>query len=646
MADSLMLPEGFSRRFAIVKLWPNIKTAEDECISRLKIAAEALDLECIEIHADGTLIHDHNKKITNTDVDFVIHLHYDTPKLYDAFSFVALWNPLSFYHEWGYSRCSRNLISHDDFLSCSSDAADDHVSRMIRNASTHLPPKFNLYHSISDVVNKPTLGEAKLFYAGINWEALGKGKSRHQDVLKKLDQTGKLKIFGPKKFQGVQVWKGYKSYIKEIPFDGFSMLEEISRAGIALVLSSQAHKDSELMSNRLFESIAAGALIICDENKFARKYFGDSLLYVDMRLTEVEICERILSHINWAVQNEKIAIDMISTSQKIFREKFNLKKNLFDLYTDFSTRKETLLKLQGVFEAEELLKVKLVLLLNDFNDSVFMKHLENICVQNYKNFDSVLVIDKVDYEKHSTFINEKLNTIDRRIELLPLNFYEYGPGSEIKAPRKLGGIIQEIIDNTSLLDAVVFLAPNEQIFSNHLQILAGSLVQDSKRQCVATSSILKNGKSAIHAIFEKIDFQVYDKEFPFSFGRFIFRSTSIPKDLKIALPYLHKKTIAALVGDAKIFQVIPSTIVINTTHEFPNGDWNEAHENEVLKDFTDCLSFRVYNGKNYSSPCIAPQVSLIGTVKRGFKWISGQIYALRKQGIISRVQAAKKKLKK
>ena len=63
------------------------------------------------MHADGSLLDAPTVRVSLENVDFVLHLHYDTPKLYDAFSFVALWNPLRFYHEWGYERTSRNLHS-------------------------------------------------------------------------------------------------------------------------------------------------------------------------------------------------------------------------------------------------------------------------------------------------------------------------------------------------------------------------------------------------------------------------------------------------------------------------------------------------------------------------------------------------------
>ena len=549
MKQNFVLPSGLIGRFAVVKLWPEIKTAEDECIARLKIAATIFGLECIEIHADGRLLEEPDKIIAKSDVDFVLHLHYDTPKLYDAFSFVALWNPVQFYHEWGYSRTSRNLLTHDDFVSCSSPAADDHVGRLIRRAATHLPPFFNLYHSIADIVHPPSLGDYKLFYAGINWDALRGGVSRHQELLKHLDKTGNLRIFGPTIFLEVKVWDGYDSYVREIPFDGVSMLDEISKAGIALVLSSQAHKESELMSNRLFESVAAGALVICDENNFAKKFFGDSLLYIDSRCSVEEIFDSIESHVAWAKANPDEALTMVAKAQEIFRNKFTLKKSLSDLYQGFSNRKLELIKRQNP-EACSRINVNLYLLLPEYSEIILHAHLASVVAQEYENFSPVLIIDKTTASKYRPDIESVFAKSPVPIDVLEIDFFAYGINKEIKTRRKTGEIIAAAIELASpVADAVVFVAPNERIFSNHLQVLVGSLERNPDVNCVATAAILSQTAQPIHGIHERIDFREFNPVFPVGYARFIFRVSGLPKDLRLALPYLDKKTMAALVGD-------------------------------------------------------------------------------------------------
>ena len=651
MVQDFVVPPDLIGRFAVVKLWPEIRTAEDECIARLKIAAAALCLECIEIHADGRLLEAPATVITKKDVDFVIHLHYDTPKLYDAFSFVALWNPTQFYHQWGYSRCSRNLLTHDDFISCSSPAADDHVGRMVRGSATHFPPHFNLYHSVADIVHTPSLGDHRLFYAGINWEAINGGKSRHQEVLNRLDQTGVLRIYGPKIFQGVEVWSGYKSYVREIPFDGVSMIDEIANAGIALVLSSPAHKESELMSSRLFESVAAGALVICDENNFAKKFFGDSLLYIDTRCSVDRICDDILKHLAWAEKNANEALGMVLKAQDIFRQRFTLKKNLRDLYTGFSSRKHKLLKHQTP-EGSTRISVCLNLLLPEYSDALLNAHIASVIAQEYESFSPVLVIDKAAADENRPRIEAALADSPVPIDLLEVDFFNYGITREIKYRRRLGAVIAEVLGRSSPADAVVFVAPNERIFSNHLQVLAGSLSRNPDTNCTATAAILKNGPHPIHGIHERIDFCQLDTAAPIGYGRFLFRVSAFTDDLRLALPYVDRKAMAILIGKGAVCQEIPSTVVINVESEFPSGLWDEGQENELISSFCPEV-FAKYVGHEIILPHLLLPVPLPGTpgtsepwlITRLLLWIAKQAQELQRHGLAARIAALKRKLR-
>lgn len=566
------------KRFAIVKLWPKIKTAEDECIARIKSAARKLGVECIEVHANGAHIDDENQSVDHSNVDFVLHLHYDTPKLYDAFSIVALWNPTGFYHEWGYYRTSRNLTTHDDFISCSSQAADDHVARMIRHSGTHLPPQFKLYHTTPEIVYPPSLGDGKLFYVGINWEAIGGGKSRHQDVLKNLDGTGLLRIYGPEIFQNTRVWAGYKSYVKEIPFDGITMIDEIAKAGIALVLSSQAHKDSGLMSNRLFEGVAAGALVICDENPWAKTHFGDSLLYIDTRAGAVQITQKIRQHIEWAQANPEQALAKIADAQTRFKAHYNLIRNISDLYDGLEERKQQLEKIQRPFA--ESLSVCSYLLMPEFSDELLQQHSHSIRAQTYTNWTPILVTDIGLTEDQQSQLQAQ------GLAHHSVSFFEHTQAGGITRHRPLGQIIQTLLENTTTADAVQFVAPNERLMSNHIAVLAGALQRREDCHCAATAAIMERGDAPIHEINELLDFGHVDAACPIGYGRFMFRTASLPKDLHIALPYLNGRPLAALVDARPIDQQLQATILIDTQKPYPPIEWDDAADNEILQDYT------------------------------------------------------------
>lgn len=653
MTGEFKIPQDCLGRFAIVKLWPDIKAAEDECIARIKVSAKSLGLKCREILSDGHYLDNPKEVLKKEDVDFVIHLHYDTAKLYDAYSFVALWNPVSFYHEWGYTRCTRNLISHDDFLSCSSDAADNHLRRLIKNSDLHLDSFLNLYHSISDIVYPPSLGDQKLFYIGINWEVLGRGESRHQALLKALDKKDCLRIYGPTKFQGVRVWAGYKSYVKEIPFDGVSTMKEINKAGIVLVLSSQAHKESELMTNRLFEGIASGALIICDENKFAKKHFGENILYIDSRDPIEKIVEDIEKHLLWIKANPKKALEMITGTQKIFKDKFSLSKNLKDLYQNLAARKQKIAELNFP-EGCSKPTISLNLFMPEFSNQLLETHIKNANIQDYEDYKPRLVIDS----NFTTYEREKLNKALQKsrvkIELYETIFFEY-KRQKVKHERKLGDIIYELINKTSDCDAIVFVGSNEQIFSNHLSVLAGCLARNPQTHCAATATILKHTDKIVHGNYEPIEFLNHNPAFPMGYARFIFRIASLPPDLNIALPYLGNKPLALLIGDQKIIQAPQSTVVIQTEINFPAQFYNQAQENELILSYSPQALFQRPTGWavvgpapefdiNYMAACIHD------SIRRHKNWILRKIYwfwlqlrALKNEGWKSRLRAASRK---
>ena len=331
------------RKFAAIKLW-SAKAAEDEIIERLKIAAKLLDLECLVVDSFARLINPPHTQLTQDDVDFVISLHFEAPKRFDIFTLVTLWNPLLFYTLWAgtYRRFTRNLLTHDDFLSCGSVSGDDHA---MRSGSGGLPrerPVFRLYPTLSGPILEPNLGDLKMFYVGMNWERLFNKPGRHFELLKLLDEGGDLRIYGPKLHGGVKVWEGFKSYLGGIPFDGVSVVRRINQAGISLVLSSEAHAQSEMMSSRVFESAAAGAVIICNENAFARRHFGDSLLYIDTTLPRQETYGQVQSHLAWIKSEPARALEMARAAQAIFRENFRLDTCLESIYDGLPARKAQL----------------------------------------------------------------------------------------------------------------------------------------------------------------------------------------------------------------------------------------------------------------------------------------------------------------
>ena len=550
-ASAFALPKGLHGRFGIVKLWPNTKAAEDENIVRFKLAARSLGLQCVEIDAEGKLLESPFGYANDDNVDFVIHLHFDTPKLYDAFSFVALWNPLHFYHEWGYRRCAENLLTHDDFLSCASPWADDQVLRLISRDHRRIAPKFFMFHSLSEPILPPTLGEQKLFYVGINWERLGKNKSRHQDLLNMLEAAGQLRIYGPDVFNGVRVWEGHKGYVGPLPFDGVSVIHAIHKCGITLALSSEAHKQSELMSNRLFEGLAAGSIIICDENPFAKRHFGDNLLYIDTTLPIDDVYSQIKTHLRWINENPDLALALAERAQSIFKQRYKLDSTLRDLYENFPARRDELGSLYT--PREQVAEIALILMMRDFDTEKLHNFAETVRRQKYRHIRPILLIDPQCEEEHHSRIEAIIAGTGVDIEVLSISFGSRLTDGKIVRARLLGAVLSDALQKLpASVAAFTIITPQERIFSTHLSSLVRELEANPQALCAYSFVVYSrtDGDNKRFDLWREPDWLSTLQCHAPGFGRFLFRRGVLNTALFKSLPYVHRGACALIAASA------------------------------------------------------------------------------------------------
>ncbi len=566
------------RKFAVVKLWPSQKTAENEVIERLKVAAQILNIDCIEISPNGYCIKT-NKQITSDDVDFAIHLHFDTPKNYDIFSFTTLWNPLHFFFDFGYTRCCKNLTSHDDFLSCLSHGADDHVKRLLMKQPLHLHPKFTMFHSLSSPILQPTEKQRNLFYIGINWEKLGRGKSRHHDLLQKLDQTNYLRIYGPQKVQGVKVWNDFKSYVGELPFDGKSVIQAIHSEGVGLVLSSDAHREAGLMSNRLFESAAAGAVIICDDNPFARKHFQDSLLYID---PTNDPFSQVNHHMSWINANPEAAKELAVKSQNIFLQHFLLTHSLSSIYEQLENRKKELFFNLDPTNLQNP-KVALIYILTDEPSHIKNDSIESCAKQDYRNLKVFIAVDSNQPEKTKS-LEEKLKQNQTSYRILFIN------NLDKNYLNKLGLCVSEILQNIQNEEFEYFniVLSHEEIFHNHISSLMR--ICTKTKNCIATTASVVWGDKIAHETHNESCFNEYEQIHQATgFSRFMLPKSTLQEKIFYFLPYLNKKSFIAFIR-LNEYPIISSSLVTIRVHS--SSTFFQLHqenhiEKQLIKEILD-----------------------------------------------------------
>lgn len=163
-------------------------------------------------------------------------------------------------------------------------------------------------------------------YCGGGWDKL-RQSPKYRKVFKKLADYNNFAVYGASVFayQWDFIKPNYKGFI---PADGKSFLKTASNHGITLVLHSQWHLNNQVPSGRIFEGAAASTIMICDNHKFTKDHFGDSVLYIDHTKDADSIYEQINNHMTWIKNNPLKASAKAKKAHEIFSEKFTLEKQL------------------------------------------------------------------------------------------------------------------------------------------------------------------------------------------------------------------------------------------------------------------------------------------------------------------------------
>ncbi|MFS0851629.1 hypothetical protein AB3M93_19520 [Novosphingobium panipatense] len=338
-----------TKAFAIYHTWPDLRNAEYEVLQRIIGAAKNIDSEVALIDNSGSVLWATpglkvpvGKELPVDAVDFAISLHFESPRTCDVYTYYALWQPIKFYHDFGYQVSIDKLSTHNDVLSCHSDIADAHALNIFSGLRRPpITPLETLFHSLPQPFLPPNVSaDSKLFYVGINWERIGRPKGRYHDTLVMLDNKELIEIYGPEEIHGVAPWGGFQTYQGELPFDGHSIRTAINSSGICLALSSEAHKSTGIMSNRLFEGFASGAAVIATPNPLIDKYFSDVVYLVDDERGEAMLGQQILSALRAIRADPEEAKRRILRGQEILREVCALEKSLEGIFQNNSARKK------------------------------------------------------------------------------------------------------------------------------------------------------------------------------------------------------------------------------------------------------------------------------------------------------------------
>lgn len=586
--------------FALISAFPSLKNGEYETKERIKHASRSLGYECIVLDVNGNVLEKEDSACVD-DIAFAISLHFYTPKLFDCFTYLALWNPYQFYFDWGYEQQAQHVLSYDDFLSCDSEVADDQVKRLIAFDRTRDWNPFAFHHSLSEPVIEPRReGDKTIFYCGINWERITKSKGRYHDLFKLLDAHDDIAFYGPEQFLESQPWQGFDHYQGELPFDGKSVVERIAECGIALVLSSDAHIESGLMSSRLYESCAAGAIVIADENAFAKKHFGDALLYIDSNQSADAVYQQVRRHVDWIERHPEEAFEKACRAQQIFLEHFDFKVTLKRIMEGHAARQSHLNELSlASVEKERVLAVQVM---TDCEDATLDAFIAKVRGQRYSNIEWAVIVD-ADKE---LVLQERLQN-EKHFPEVHLHAVEhceaFFSGGRLKVPKRVsfgvGAVLAEILQNGSH-DFFSVGYSHEAFFHDHISTLVRAFHRDEKADVAVADCLTKRaqvnmeGASGVEASHALLSLKSFEGLAPsrleyYCSGRYLFRKDVFDPSMALWLKgmdvlHAHLMSFAA----AKHGRVTGSgrvTVKCDGVLELPAESRKWHYEVQVLKDF-------------------------------------------------------------
>jgi hypothetical protein len=370
--------------------------------------------------------------------DLVINLHYLNPKWSQALSYVVNWNPLEYIvddpisgrpvpsvHLEYLADCLR---SHDRVLTAGSTVLDDYAAKVRRNNQGR---KFlgSARLALHATIQKPegaitpltvNANSFRVFYIGTNWEKLSQADNRqirHQGLFEALDSSGRFSFFGLRQQDGIKLWEGIEGYQGDLPFDGGqSILSKTRECGVALVLSSPQHLSSGVVSTRLFQAAAAGAVIIADQNPFIQQEFSDSILYFNYGNTPAESANNILQQVKWIEENWEQALAKAELAQRIYFDRFALDNEVAQICEQ--AEKDITARAQRVAYLNEI-TVAVHWILRDITFQTLEHGIRQLSDQSHKNFQLILYGDARAITQAKHHLDQICGIESKAYQLLP-----------------------------------------------------------------------------------------------------------------------------------------------------------------------------------------------------------------------------------
>ena len=266
-------------KIAFLNPWRN--SSENQAYQSLRVAAARVG--CTLIGCSNSM------EIEACDPDFVLAVASTQPKLTRHPTFGVIHEPRErFLLNREYFN---NLLTYDGYFTIM-----DTLHTFLQNVLVGIgreceigfyfdaPQRLDLQAPVEALAGE---GAVKLTYFGTNWD------SRQRELFIQLDREGLIDVYGP---PAAWAYLTGGSYRGVLPFDGEAPQRAYAANGAGLVLLSEEHLRDDVISNRVFEIAAGGAVGVACDTPWLRRHFGDCLFYFDQRTTPSRIVRAAARH--------------------------------------------------------------------------------------------------------------------------------------------------------------------------------------------------------------------------------------------------------------------------------------------------------------------------------------------------------------
>jgi hypothetical protein len=386
-------------RIAFLNPWRN--AAENQTFHSQRIAAERIGHEMVYCT--------NSSDIEKTKPDFVLAVASTQAKLNDFPTYGVIHEPRErFFNNRSYFN---NLLTYDGYLSIS-DSLHKFLANLMYGTGRRCDIGFyyvtcQKQDTITDIESLVDRRALKLTYFGTNWD------KRRQKFFRLLSAREGLQVFGP-----AQSWSHIETtaYGGVLPFDGQSVQDCYRRNGIGLCLLSDKHLADDIVSNRVFEIASVGAIAICCDIPWLRKWFGNSIYYVDQRLPDGLLVREIERRVQEIYADPIVAAARARKAKEIFEENFAAERLIGNAVEyHHRTRRARIASTSSVPLTNKPL-VSVIVRCGSRPLDLVRRAVSSVSRQSYGRFEIIFVrwqpIDLTEFEASTTPNVERITVVD------------------------------------------------------------------------------------------------------------------------------------------------------------------------------------------------------------------------------------------